>query len=83
MSKQQIVYKFNPEMLIIGREIRGLSQEDLAGQVNISAQLQAAIEAGKSHPGHWLVSRYSDVLSYPTAFFYCEEGRSERTHHPN
>lgn len=72
---REITYTFNPEMLIIGREIRGLTQEELAKEVGISAKLQAAIEAGTFQPGHLMVDKYSEALSYPIAFFYSEGKR--------
>jgi len=65
------VYLFNPEMLIVARETRGLSADDLADEVCIATDQQADIEAGASVPSHWLVSLYSDVLRYPVPFFYC------------
>jgi transcriptional regulator with XRE-family HTH domain len=78
MTNQQIVYTFNPEMLIIGREIRGISQEELAGKIGISAKLQAAIEAGTFQPNHLMVSNYSDALYYPVPFFYSEGKRQPK-----
>lgn len=71
----KIVYTFNPEMLIIGREIRGISQGALASMCSISAKLQAAIEEGTFQPSHWLVSNYSEFLNYPVPFFYREGKR--------
>jgi len=69
------VYMFNPDMLIIVRETRGLSADDLACEVCITTDTQAGIEAGASIPSHWLVSRYSDILRCPMPLFY----RSNKT----
>jgi len=69
------IYLFSPEMLIVGRETRGLSADDLADEVCIAPDMQADIEAGISIPSHWLVSRYSDILRCPVPLFY----RSNKT----
>ena len=72
------VYTFNPEMLVIGRETRGLTTDELASMCSISAKLQAAIEEGTFVPSHWLVSNYSEALSYPVPFFYREGKRQPK-----
>ena len=72
------VYLFNPEMLIDARKTRGLTTEKLASMCSISAKLQAAIEAGTFVPSHWLVSNYSEALSYPVPFFYSEGKRAPK-----
>lgn len=74
----KIVYSFNPEMLIIGRETRGITRAELANKCGIYTKLQADIEDGLCQPSHWLVTNYSEILSYPVPFFYREAKRAPK-----
>lgn len=65
--------RFNPEMLILARESRGLMQNECAAQCQISQGEQSKIEAGIKEPSEELVERFSDQLRYATSFFYLDE----------
>jgi len=61
---------FNYEMLVVGRESRGLSQKELATKLNISAAQLSRIEVGlRSVKDNELKQNICDVLKYPIEFF--------------
>src|ERR1700730_12929144 len=69
MSRQ-----FNPEMLILARESRGLTQKECALALEISQGEQSKIEAGLREPPADLVKRFSSRLGYSESFFFLDEG---------
>lgn len=60
--------KFNAEMLILAREARGLSQEELAEKMGIKQGTLSKIENGW-HDATEYLSRFCDSLNFPQAFF--------------
>jgi len=60
----------NPQMVIIARESRGLSQSGLAKKMGISQGLLSKIEAGNQSPSDELVTKLSIAMDYPEKFFY-------------
>src|SRR5437763_5552876 len=65
MSRQ-----FNPEMLVLAREARGITQSELARTLAISQGLLSRIEAGITDVSDDLLQRIVTKLSYPPQFFY-------------
>ncbi len=64
---------FNPEMLILAREARGLSQDELAEKMNIQQGTLSKIENGVMDASEHIESIYQ-TLNYPRSFFF-REGR--------
>lgn len=64
---------FNPEMLILAREMRGLSQEELAAKMKIQQGTLSKIENGVMDASEQLESIYK-TLKFPKSFFF-REGR--------
>lgn len=60
----------NPEMVIIARESRGLSQSGLAREMGISQGILSKIETGSRPPSDELVTKLSKALDYPEKFFF-------------
>jgi Zn-dependent peptidase ImmA (M78 family) len=67
----------NPDMLLLARESRGLSQKELAARLQVS---QAAISKAEKLSGKVsdkLLAAIADELRYPAAFFFQTGGRYE------
>jgi Zn-dependent peptidase ImmA (M78 family) len=63
-------YKYaNPEMIILARESRGLTQKELAEKLNISPAQLSRIEVGLRTIQKEQLNVLSNVLSYPTGLF--------------
>src|SRR5712692_815993 len=66
----------NPEMVILAREYRGLTQEELAKELFVSQAKIARIEGGlQSDVPDSLMDALSEALSFPRDFFSQEENR--------
>jgi Zn-dependent peptidase ImmA (M78 family)/transcriptional regulator with XRE-family HTH domain len=65
--------RFNPEMLILARESRGLSQSDLAREVSIQQGTISKVESGVLSPSPDLIERLARALLYPVKFFFQED----------
>ncbi len=63
---------FNPAMVILGRESRGLSQEGLAERLGVTQGRVSKIEAGLLPVPDDLLDGLSRVLDYPRQFFFRE-----------
>jgi Zn-dependent peptidase ImmA (M78 family)/plasmid maintenance system antidote protein VapI len=59
----------NPNMVVLGRELRGLNQNDLAPKLNLSQAHLSRLEAGLSPVGDDIVMRLSKQLHLPEDFF--------------
>lgn len=64
---------FNPDMLVIARESRGLTQTDLANAANISQGSVSKWESRLKQPTTEAASRMAKALGYPEGFFYQPE----------
>jgi len=64
---------FNPEMLILARESRGLMQKDFAPASGISQGELSKIEAGLKEPTEDLVGRFASQLRYSRELFFIHE----------
>ena len=65
----------NPDMLLLARESRGITQTDLAKRLHVS---QAAISKAEKLPGKASEALVADIaaeLEYPESFFYQTGGR--------
>ncbi|MCH8008742.1 MAG: helix-turn-helix transcriptional regulator, partial [Chloroflexi bacterium] len=60
---------FNAKRLAIARRRRGLTKAALADQVGVSSRMITAYEGGEKAPGSDSLSKLSDVLQFPSAFF--------------
>ncbi len=61
---------FNYEMLVIGRESRGLTQKELASKLDISAAQLSRIEVGlRNIKNNELRGKIQNTLNYPLEFF--------------
>lgn len=63
----------NPEMVLLARESRGMTQKELAKNLDVS---QAAISKAEKLPGNVsgsLLKGLSDILDYPESFFFQQE----------
>lgn len=69
MRPQTDPFVVNPEMVTLARESRGLTQSELASQLDISQAKLSKIEAGASEVADELVKRLSKKLHYPPHFF--------------
>lgn len=61
---------FNPEMLTLARETRGLTQADLADGVSLSQSELSKIETGMKGPSSNVVERLAGHLRYSVDFFF-------------
>lgn len=64
---------FNPEMLVLARESRGLTQSQLADLSKIQQGTISKIESGTLPPTEENLTRLSITLSYPLGFFTQKE----------
>lgn len=62
----------NPNMVILGREARGLSQKELADMLSVTQGRISKIEMGLLPVPDDLLEMLSQVLDYPTHFFFQE-----------
>jgi Zn-dependent peptidase ImmA (M78 family)/DNA-binding XRE family transcriptional regulator len=65
----------NPEMLILARESRGLTQSELAEKSGVSQGNLSKYESGIRTIPTAHVEKFADVLDYPIEFFYLAEQR--------
>lgn len=66
--------KFNYHMLILARDSRGLTQEELASQLGIGQGTLSKYETGIQDPPRNIVEQMAHTLGYPEPFYY-ETGR--------
>jgi Zn-dependent peptidase ImmA (M78 family)/transcriptional regulator with XRE-family HTH domain len=62
--------EFNPEMLILARESRGLNQTQLAELVSVKQGTISKVESGALIPSPDIVEKFSEKLNYPIALFF-------------
>ncbi len=67
--------RVNPEMLILGRESRGLTQSELAKVTSISQGNISKYESGFLSVSEEHLIKIASILEYPKAFFYLSEQR--------
>jgi Zn-dependent peptidase ImmA (M78 family)/transcriptional regulator with XRE-family HTH domain len=68
--------QINPQLLILAREFRGLSQTKLSAQAGVTQSALAQLELGNSSAiGEGKLSRVTQALGFPDDFFYSSEPR--------
>ena len=75
-----MVNRINPNMLIIARESRGLTQNQLAKKAKISRSMISLIELGEREATEEILTKLSEALYYPPGFFY-RDGKRHRPLH--
>jgi Zn-dependent peptidase ImmA (M78 family)/DNA-binding XRE family transcriptional regulator len=61
--------KFNPKTLIIARESRGLTQQDLAEKISFPQSALSKIENGNQQIDDDFLKKVSEALNFPKSFF--------------
>lgn len=64
---------FNPEMLVIAREARGLTQRELGGRLGVAPETISRIESGFRQPTAEHVSGFTRCLEFTEDFFFLDE----------
>jgi Zn-dependent peptidase ImmA (M78 family) len=62
--------KFNHKTLIVARESRGLTQQDLSEKLNFPQSALSKIENGNQGIDEDFLKKISSTLNYPKSFFY-------------
>jgi Zn-dependent peptidase ImmA (M78 family)/transcriptional regulator with XRE-family HTH domain len=65
--------KFNPEMLILARESRGITQGELANKVGVYQGTVSKLENGLLPLSDDILKRIAETLGYPVHLFYQED----------
>ena len=65
--------KFNPEMLVLARELRGMTQQEVASAAGFSQAFISQIEAGAREVSDDIVDRAASALRVPSSFFVQDE----------
>jgi Zn-dependent peptidase ImmA (M78 family)/transcriptional regulator with XRE-family HTH domain len=60
---------FEPSRLRLARELNGLSQLKLAGQLGLTAPALSQFESGATRPAHGTLQRLAEQLGVPLGFF--------------
>src|SRR3989344_2815650 len=64
-----VMTKVNPEMIVLARESRGLSQRDLADRLGISPALLCQLEQSNRSLSDDMIEKLEKELKYPQGFF--------------
>ena len=64
-----VMTKVNPEMIVLARESRGLSQRDLADRLGISPALLCQLEQSNRSLSDDMIEKLERELKYPQGFF--------------
>lgn len=67
-----MVQKFNPNTLIIARESRGFTQQELAEEIKYPQSTLSKIENGNQNMDEELLKKLCETLDYPKSFFVQE-----------
>lgn len=62
-------FSYNPEMIKLGRESRGLTQNELCDRLNMAQGTISKLENADYIISEELVEKISDILDYPSTFF--------------
>jgi Zn-dependent peptidase ImmA (M78 family)/DNA-binding XRE family transcriptional regulator len=65
-----IMEKVNPEILKLAREVRSITQEELATSIGVEQGTLSKIEKGILQADQEIVKNVSKVLNFPATFFY-------------
>lgn len=61
---------FNPQMLVLARESRGMTQGELASRMSVTQGNISKIESGLLDISESQIEKAAELLEYPTSFFY-------------
>jgi Zn-dependent peptidase ImmA (M78 family)/transcriptional regulator with XRE-family HTH domain len=61
--------QFNPDMLKLARDIRGLTQAELAQQAGFTQALVSKVENSLGQPSEDVIGKLVEVLDFPATFF--------------
>jgi Zn-dependent peptidase ImmA (M78 family)/DNA-binding XRE family transcriptional regulator len=64
---------FNPEMMVLARELAGLTQGELARRLKVSQGEISKVEGGVRPPSEALLEAMADVLKCPVDFFFVSD----------
>ncbi|HEY0076469.1 MAG TPA: helix-turn-helix transcriptional regulator, partial [Abditibacteriaceae bacterium] len=64
---------FNPATIILAREARGFTQDDLASKIGLSQANLSKIEKGLLGVGPETLEKLSEALDFPVTFFHQSE----------
>lgn len=67
---------YNPQLFVIGRESRGISQSEMSKQLGISQGKLSKIENGLLAVSEEELEKFSRILNYPNSFF----SRNDKTY---
>ena len=67
----------NPDMFTLARQLRELTQKDLAQEANVSQGMISMVEQGVKEISGDLLQELSDTLKFPEDFFYQDGGNVE------
>jgi Zn-dependent peptidase ImmA (M78 family)/DNA-binding XRE family transcriptional regulator len=59
----------NPEMIVLAREIRGISQSELADLIQLTQGMLSKIEKGLFKPSEEIFTNICNILEFPMSFF--------------
>jgi len=62
--------RVNPNMVILGRKYRGMTQNELASRLVITQKSISRIEMGLTDVGTGLLKKMAEVLRFPERFFF-------------
>lgn len=68
--KMQETRTFNPEMLVIARKARGLTQQQVASRLSMGQPNYSKIEAGMVSAPDEMIEKLPEALHYPKDFFF-------------
>lgn len=61
---------FNPDMLVLARELRGMTQAEAAASARVTQAMLSKVENGIAQPSDDLAGSLAHALSFPVEFFY-------------
>jgi len=76
-----MLLNINPEMLMLARESRGISQSELAGTIGVSQGKLSKAEKGEQTLPHEALKNLYSALDYPEKFFYQETPSAPVSHY--
>lgn len=65
--------QFNPDMLRLARDLRGITQEELAARSEVTQALISKVENRLTQPSDDVVDRFAVALQFPRSFFFQQE----------
>ena len=79
MGRKTIIYENQRTSLILARERRGLSRNELAAALKLSRHYVYRVEMGSRAPSHAVMVRWAEALNATMDFFREEEPSQARS----